>query len=287
MPELPEVETVRRGLEPSLVGRRVERVQLNRADLRIPFPENLAEKINKQAILSIDRRAKYLLIHLGNGLTLILHLGMSGQILVLPQRDYQPRLHDHVRIDFDDGNCLIFRDPRRFGLLTMTETHAIEKHELIKHLGPEPLGNAFHSDYLEDALSRRKGPIKTAIMDQKLVVGVGNIYACEALFRSYINPLSPCNANRGGAGALVTAIQDVLRAAIDSGGSTLRDYVRSNGELGYFQHQFRIYGREGEQCYRCATSVTRTVQAGRSTYFCYKCQNVKSNAIEIQKIKKS
>lgn len=273
MPELPEVETVKRGLEPVLAGRRVERVTLNRSDLRIPFPVEFAQQIEKKAITGIGRRAKYLLVYVEGAQVIVLHLGMSGQVLHMAQDAYEPRKHDHVRLDFDDGHCLIFRDPRRFGLMTLVDADEIENHPLFRHLGPEPLGNDFHAEYLEAALARRKGAVKAALMDQRLVVGVGNIYACEALFRCGISPLYPSNLLKKHDN-IVLSVREVLHEAIESGGSTLRDYVRSNGDLGYFQHRFQVYGREGEPCRHCFAPIARDVLAGRSTYFCNICQSI-------------
>ncbi len=274
MPELPEVETLRRGLVPQLQGQRIRRVQLNRADLRVPFPPDLAEMLTGARINSLTRRAKYLLLHLDNQQVLIIHLGMSGQLTIRPQAGYESRVHDHAVLLLEDGKQLIFNDPRRFGLWARAAEETLGAHPFFVHLGPEPLQETFDAQYLQAALSKRSGPIKPVLMDQKLVVGVGNIYACEALFRSRISPLMPANKALKKSGLLVDSIRAVLTEAIASGGSTLRDYVRSSGDIGYFQHHFRVYGRENLPCEACQQPVRRIVQAGRSTFFCAVCQKV-------------
>lgn len=272
MPELPEVETVRRGLAPHMQGRIITRLVLNRDGLRVPFSADLVQRVQGQKVSALSRRAKYLLFHMGNGAVMIGHLGMSGTMVLVPENTYSARTHDHVLMDLDNGLRLVFNDPRRFGLLVLADENALDAHPLMVHLGPEPLDAGFTPEYLASALKGRKTAIKQAIMDQEVVVGVGNIYACEALFRARIHPQTPAGTLKNPLPALVEAIQQVLNEAIDSGGSTLRDYVRSTGDAGYFQHQFAVYGREKEPCIRCKTPIIRMVQGGRSTYFCNKCQ---------------
>lgn len=275
MPELPEVETVCRGLSPAMLGVRIRHVTLNRPDLRIPFPTAFAESITGACITGLTRRAKYLLFTLDNEQVVLAHLGMSGKMVIQTPDSYQPGRHDHVVWELDNGLLFIFSDPRRFGLMTLMQADQAENHPLLAHLGPEPLGNQFSAAYLTERLKGKKTAIKQAIMDQQLVVGVGNIYASEALFISRISPFMPAGQAVLQADKLVLAIQSVLRAAIVSGGSTLRDYVRSDGDIGYFQHHFQVYGRDGERCLHCESPVSRAVQGGRATFFCHKCQMVK------------
>ncbi|MCI5049783.1 MAG: bifunctional DNA-formamidopyrimidine glycosylase/DNA-(apurinic or apyrimidinic site) lyase [Rickettsiales bacterium] len=275
MPELPEVETVRTGLEPSISNRLITRMTLNRPDLRFPFPKDLKQRTEKQRITHIARRAKYLLFHLSSGDVVLAHLGMSGKMLVGPKTAYTPQKHDHVLLEFEDGTHFVFNDARRFGMMSISSADELENHDYLKDLGPEPLSNTFHADYLKSCMEKSASPIKTLIMNQKTVVGVGNIYACEALFRSNINPFKPAKACLKGADELTKQIKNVLNEAIKSGGSTLRDYVRSSGELGYFQHQFLVYGRENEPCVSCNAAIRRKVQSNRSTFYCHKCQRVK------------
>lgn len=272
MPELPEVETVRRGLAASIEGTTIERVILNRKDLRIPFPPHFAKKIAGATITHIDRRAKYLLIHLNNGHVVIAHLGMSGTIQVMKATDYQSKAHDHVLWYINNDLLMVFHDPRRFGLMTLCGAAEIQNHPLLAHLGPEPFSNHFHADYLASRLMERRSAVKLTIMDQVVVVGVGNIYACEALFLSKVNPLIESRKVAEFADRLVVNIRQVLESAIESGGSTLRDYVRSTGDSGYFQHAFQVYGREGKPCFSCSANIIRTTQAGRSTFLCNICQ---------------
>lgn len=281
MPELPEVETICRGLAPHLVGRRIVRVQLRREGLRYPFPAGLASHLEGCAITSVARRAKYLLFYLDSGDVLIAHLGMSGTMVLYPVKDHLARTHDHVLLDvdhsgFEGGLRLAFHDPRRFGVLDCCSSEALPHHHLLAHLGPEPLERDFTSAYLRRALAGRRQPVKQALMDAKLVVGVGNIYASEALFQACIHPLAPAGSlTKAACDRLVKAVQEVLTQAIASGGSTLRDYVRSSGDAGYFQHSFAVYGRQSEPCCRCHTPIQKIVTGGRVTYFCNKCQRVK------------
>lgn len=272
MPELPEVETTRRGLLAAVKGRRIDSVELRRADLRVPFPPGLAHKVAGAAILDIRRRAKYLLIDLSTRDILLVHLGMSGSFSVLNSEEHTPRKHDHALFELDNGLRMVFHDPRRFGLIDLLPAAAESTHQLLAHLGPEPLSEAFSETYLKTALSRRSGPIKPTLMDQKLVVGVGNIYASESLFRARIHPVEIASKSAKKAAVLIPAIQATLEAAIASGGSTLRDYVGANGSGGYFQHEFFVYERDGKPCFVCDTTIQHLVQAGRSTYFCPRCQ---------------
>ncbi len=274
MPELPEVETVCRGLASAMTGRRIVRVTLNRPDLRIPFPPELQKTLTNATITGIERRAKYLLFMLDHGQILLAHLGMSGKMLVMQASDYTPKPHDHVLWELDNGQLFVFNDARRFGLMCLLGADEQEKHPLLAHLGPEPLSNHFSEAYLATALKGKKIELKQALMDQRLVVGVGNIYASEALFMCRLSPFIPAHKASKHAGLLISSIRSVLQAAIESGGSTLRDYVRSDGDLGYFQHHFQVYGREGKSCHICEQTVSRAVQAGRSTFFCQTCQKV-------------
>jgi len=275
MPELPEVETVRRGLAPALEGRTITRVEQNRADLRIPFPDGFAQKLTGRRIIEIGRRAKYLLLHLDNSTIWLIHLGMSGRVLVDRATDAANKKHDHLVVFFDDGKRLVYHDARRFGLMTLLDAAESETHPLLSHLGPEPLAAGFDAAYLSGRMQGKKIDIKQCVMDQRVVVGVGNIYACEALHRARTSPFVPASHVAPDCGPLVEAIRVILQEAIASGGSTLRDYVRSSGDIGYFQHAFRVYGREGEACTTCKTPIERKVQGGRPTFFCIECQNVR------------
>ncbi|UEM03864.1 bifunctional DNA-formamidopyrimidine glycosylase/DNA-(apurinic or apyrimidinic site) lyase [Skermanella rosea] len=274
MPELPEVETVCRGLALRMEGRVLAKVEQRRPNLRIPFPERMVERLTGRRVVTIRRRAKYILIHLDDGQVLIVHLGMSGRMTI--GRDLGPPLpHDHVLLTTDDGSEVRFNDARRFGLMALTGEEELDRHPLLASLGPEPLGNGFDAGTLSDALRSRITPIKAALLDQTVVAGLGNIYVCEALFWSGISPrrIAATVAGRR-AERLVPAIREVLTRAIEAGGSTLRDYVQSSGELGYFQHQFAVYDREGQACPGCTCDVGRTggvqriVQANRSTFYC-------------------
>lgn len=273
MPELPEVETVRRGLEESIKNKKIAKVILRRKDLRAPFPKDFAKNLTGRKIKNINRRSKYLVIELDSEFALVAHLGMSGKILIVDKLPKNPAKHDHVLIEFSDGSGIIYNDARRFGLMTLVDKKSLDKHSLFKDLGPEPLSENFTPDILFNALRKKTSPIKTSIMDAHIVVGVGNIYACESLFRSQISPETKANKiNKNELGLLVKNIRNVLNEAIDSGGSTLRDYVRSDGGLGYFQHKFNVYGREKEPCYTCGSAIKRIKQQGRSTFYCPECQ---------------
>ena len=278
MPELPEVETVRRGLIPKLVGRRIVRLQQRRRDLRVPMPARFAQRVEGRTVLGIDRRAKYLLIRLDDGNTLIAHLGMSGRMTLHDARsaaEHPLGRHDHVVIDTDRGWQIRFNDARRFGLMLLAANDAVPRHKLFRGLGPEPLDDAFDGAALAARLKGRRTPIKAALLDQKTLVGVGNIYACEALFLAGISPRRSAHTVQGErADRLMAAIKQVLLRSIDDGGSTLRDHVQPDGELGYFQTRFNVYDREGAVCATrgCGKVVRRLVQSGRSTFYCAHCQ---------------
>ncbi len=287
MPELPEVETVRRGLAPYLDGRRIETLALNRPDLRFPFPPRLSERVGGKRVLNLDRRAKYLLIPLDSQETLILHLGMSGRMIVeqgenqAQQGEFHhdvTRLpqHDHVIFHLEGGTRVIFNDPRRFGSLDIQPSDTLDKAPALATLGIEPLGNALNATSLAALLAGRRTPMKAALLDQRLIAGLGNIYVCEALHRAGIAPdRAAGSVKRREIEALVVAIRDVLAEAIAAGGSTLRDFRHEDGSLGYFQHAFRVYDREGEACPnpKCRGVVRRMVQSGRSTFYCAECQS--------------
>lgn len=282
MPELPEVETVRRGLEPVMRGQMIAQADVRRPDLRWPFPARMAERLEGQTVCALRRRSKYILADLSSGETLIIHLGMSGRMLVSGQmpgaffRDHQPKdIHDHVVLHMNGGARVTFNDARRFGAMDLAATCAVDQHWLLNKLGPEPLGNAFNEDYLAQTLQGRRSPIKAALLDQQVVAGLGNIYVCEALHRAGINPKR--HAGRVSAPRLrklVPIIRDVLTEAIEAGGSSLRDHRQADGELGYFQHKFLVYDREDKACQTvgCGGIVRRVVQSGRSTFYCPKCQ---------------
>ena len=287
MPELPEVETVRRGLEPVMTGQRFACVLQRRPDLRFPFPDDFAARLTGRTVTALTRRAKYILVHLDNGQVLIIHLGMSGRILIfVPRGDstapgYFARQtrgealqhHDHVVFDLDSGARVVFNDTRRFGFMDLADGDALADCRHFKGLGVEPLGNEFGADYLDRILANRKTPIKAALLDQRLIAGLGNIYVCEVLFRSGISPRRVARTVPGKcAERLAPLIREVLNEAIAAGGSTLRDYVHTDGELGYFQRSFAVYGREGEACPTCGGVIERIVQSGRSTFLCPKCQ---------------
>ena len=272
MPELPEVETIVRGLRPQLEGRRLVRVIARRPDLRIPLPPRFADRLLGRTVTRLHRRAKYILADLDDGGVLIAHLGMSGQWLARRRETVgAPGAHDHVEFETDDGTLLTYRDPRRFGLMTLARADELDAHPLLAALGAEPLGNTFNGPALAGVLAGRRTPIKAALLDQRLVAGIGNIYACEALFRARISPKRLAASIPGArAERLAAAIRSVLGEAIAAGGSSLRDYVQTTGELGYFQHQFQVYGREGEPCpgCDCRTTIRRITQSGRSTFYC-------------------
>ena len=271
MPELPEVETVCRGLREKLAGRRFTRVVQRRADLRRPFPEAFARRLGGAEVRAVDRRGKYILVRLAGGLVLIVHLGMSGRLVVQEDAAGALEPHDHVAFHTDDGRRIVFRDPRRFGLMDLACADRLDRHPLLRDLGPEPLDPGFTPALLAGRLAGRRTPIKAALLDQRVVAGLGNIYACEALFRAGLSPRRRADGVAGRrAERLAGAIREVLEDAIEAGGSSLRDYVRADGELGYFQHRFAVYAREGARCPRCAcaSGIRRIGQGGRSTFYC-------------------
>ena len=270
MPELPEVETTVRGLAPVLEGRRVASIDLRRPDLRRPFPVDLRQRLTGARVTHLGRRAKYGLIDTDRGDTLVFHLGMSGSWRVDP---IEIGLHDHLVIETDEGRRLALNDPRRFGSIDLVPTDQLEASDPFDRMGPEPLGNAFEGGYLERALDGRTAPIKAMLLDQRIVAGLGNIYVCEALHMARIAPgRAAGRISRRRLDRLAAAVKAVLLEAIDAGGSTLRDYVQPNGELGYFSAKWRVYGREGLQCPECGSAIRRRTDSGRSTFFCPGCQ---------------
>ncbi|MCR9242595.1 MAG: bifunctional DNA-formamidopyrimidine glycosylase/DNA-(apurinic or apyrimidinic site) lyase [Rhodobiaceae bacterium] len=298
MPELPEVETVRRGLEPSMEGQVIDSLEVRRPNLRFPFPKGFSRKVSGQKVTGLSRRAKYLLIHLDSGQVLLSHLGMSGRFTICPPEGVEnvPGVfahegtkaapdgtgkHDHVVFHMETGTRIVYSDHRRFGYMDLIAEAALSGSKHLASLGPEPNGNAFSATSLADALRGKKTPIKSALLDQRVVAGLGNIYVCEALYRARISPkrTAATIAGKGPKPALraerlAPIIRDVINEAIEAGGSTLRDYAQADGELGYFQHRFQIYGREGEACLTkgCTASVARIVQSGRSSFYCPSCQ---------------
>jgi len=282
MPELPEVETVRRGLQPAMEGQVIARARVNRAGLRWPFPDRMAERLTGRRVLALRRRSKYILADLDGAETLIRHLGMSGRILVsgdplgrFHHHHPAPQKHDHVVLDIANGARVTFNDARRFGAMDLWPTDRLDTHPLLVNLGPEPLGNSFDDATLAARLTGRRTPIKAALLDQRNVAGLGNIYVCEALHRAGINPRRLAGSlSRGRIARLVPVIRDVLSEAIVAGGSSLRDHLQTDGELGYFQHSFRVYDREGAPCWTdaCTGTIRRIVQSGRSTFYCPRCQ---------------
>jgi len=293
MPELPEVETVRRGLAPVLKGRRIVKAVQNRPDLRWPLPERFAERLTGRRILSLGRRAKYLTMDLDGPEpeTALIHLGMSGRLLLsgIGTGDRAPgaqfhyaaavgeaaRKHDHVVLDLGGGVGLVYNDARRFGSMDLWPTATLADHPSLASLGPEPLSNAWDGEALAAALAGRRTPIKTALLDQRRVAGLGNIYVCEALHRAHVSPLRKADSlSAQDCQRLTATIRDVLTEAIEAGGSSLRDFHGAGGELGYFQHRFGVYDREGDPCAApgCGATIERIVQCGRSTFFCPTCQ---------------
>ncbi|WP_298859047.1 bifunctional DNA-formamidopyrimidine glycosylase/DNA-(apurinic or apyrimidinic site) lyase [uncultured Sulfitobacter sp.] len=282
MPELPEVETVRRGLAPVIEGVVIAHADVNRPDLRWPFPERMAERITGQRVERLRRRSKYVLADLSSGETLLIHLGMSGRMLIsgdplgqFVHKHPAAEKHDHVVFHMENGARITFNDPRRFGAMDLMETAREAEHKLLALLGPEPLSNDFHEAILVAAFKGRNTPVKSALLDQRIVAGLGNIYVCETLFRAGINPAR--KAGRIAAvrvAALVPIIREVLGEAIEAGGSSLRDFRQADGELGYFQHSFDVYGREGAPCKAqgCDATIARIVQSGRSSFYCPQCQ---------------
>lgn len=292
MPELPEVETVRRGLQPVMEGSKIVKAEARRKDLRFPFQKDFVARLDGQTVTGLGRRAKYLMADLGSGDVLLMHLGMSGSFRVVandetktPGQFHHPRgddrAHDHVVFHMSSGASVVFNDPRRFGYMKIIARHGLEAEPLLKGLGPEPLGNEFDATMLARACADKKTSLKAALLDQRVVAGLGNIYVCEALYRSQLSPRRSAatlatkkSEPTDHAKRLVNAIHGVLNQAIEAGGSSLRDHRQTSGELGYFQHSFQVYDREGETCQtaRCGGIVKRFTQNGRSTFWCPKCQ---------------
>jgi len=287
MPELPEVETVRRGLAPAMEGARFHKVRIGRPDLRFPLPQGFQRRLEGVRVNVLGRRGKYLTADLSSGETLIMHLGMSGRFTVegasMRQRaaavGANPK-HDHVVFKMARGDnieisdtSITYNDPRRFGFMDLAATSGLEECRHFKGMGPEPLGNGFSAAALNQALKGKTAPIKAALLDQRVVAGLGNIYVSEALYRAKVSPRRRAASVAGRRGErLYHSIIEVLRDAIEAGGSTLRDFAAADGELGYFQHRFDVYDREGEACRHCSGAIARLTQAGRSTYFCPSCQ---------------
>jgi len=276
MPELPEVETVRRGLAPAFEGARFVSVETRRPNLRFPFPEKFRQRLEGRKVLALRRRAKYLLADLDSGETLAMHLGMSGSFRIeSPSPRSKASKHDHVVFQFDNGARVVYNDPRRFGFMVLFATHEQDQHKLFADIGLEPLGDDFTAAALADILDGVRAPLKAALLDQKRIAGLGNIYVCEALHRAKLSPLrEAARAPKAKIKALHKAIRDVLGEAIEAGGSTLRDHRQADGELGYFQHSFAVYDREGAACPHkgCQGTITRVAQNGRSTFYCAECQ---------------
>jgi formamidopyrimidine-DNA glycosylase len=298
MPELPEVETVRRGLQPVMEGAKILKAEARRPDLRFPFQPDFVARLQGQVVTGLGRRAKYLMADLGSGDVLLMHLGMSGSFRVikpdnaaLPGEFHYPRgkdsAHDHVLFRMSSGADIVFNDPRRFGYMKVIARNALDEEPLLRGLGPEPLGNEFDAAMLAQACAGKATSLKAALLDQRVVAGLGNIYVCEALHRSHLSPrrIAATLATKGRKGVgggeptdhakrLVGAIHSVLNDAIKAGGSSLRDHRQTSGELGYFQHSFKVYDREGEKCTTpgCGGTIKRFTQNGRSTFWCPKCQ---------------
>jgi formamidopyrimidine-DNA glycosylase len=291
MPELPEVETVRRGLAPVMLGARIDKVVLRRADIRFPFPASFERRLTGRRIVDMSRRAKYLLFRLDSDETLIAHLGMSGSFRIektavstpgsfLHERSKDPK-HDHVVMVLDNGYVVTYNDPRRFGFMDLAASGALADHPRLSGLGAEPLAPEFDAPFLAKLFAGARTSLKAGLLDQKRIAGLGNIYVCEALFRARLAPSRPASILADGrgaptraAGAIAEAIRNVLEEAIEAGGSTLRDHRQANGEFGYFQHVFKVYDREGLRCVRerCRGIIARTVHSGRSTFYCGSCQ---------------
>lgn len=280
MPELPEVETVRRGLTPAMQGRRIIRLEARRPDLRFPLPDRFAERVTGATLTHLGRKAKFLAAELSTGEILVMHLGMSGRFTIggggvgefAHDTGGDPK-HDHVVFHMEGGLTVTYNDPRRFGFMELWPAAQWADYPRLKKLGPEPLSNGFSPAYLDEALAGKASPIKSALLDQSVIAGLGNIYVCEALWRSGISPKRKSTTIPGSRSMrLAPAINDVIAEAIEAGGSTLRDFAAADGALGYFQHRFSVYGREGEACKTCGNAIKRLVQSGRSTFYCSKCQ---------------
>lgn len=276
MPELPEVEIVCQGLTPAITGKTIISLKQNRPDLRVPFPDDFAKKVQGSKITAVKRRAKYIQIILDNQWIMIIHLGMSGVVKIIKPCDiYEKKKHDHLSIDLDDGTIIALNDPRRFGMVLLIKENEINKHKNFKHIGPEPFSNEFNDKYLYDQLKNKTGSIKNSLLDQSIIAGLGNIYVCEVLYQTSISPLRKSNKiTKKECENLVPAIIDTLKKAIQAGGSTLKDYKHTDGKLGYFQHQFCVYGKEKEKCPDCTCNeyIIRVNQSGRSSFYCAKKQ---------------
>ena len=282
MPELPEVETVLRGISPILEGNQIDYAQGNRPYLRRPFPNNLAKRLKNRKINFLHRRSKYILIDLSGGETLIMHLGMSGRIIISQKvagtfhhNTNHSQKHDHFVLHLKDNHQLTFNDPRRFGVIDLLRTENLELSGMLSQIGPEPLSNGFNEAYFVSTLRLKKTNIKSALLDQRVVAGLGNIYVCEALFRAGISPKRQAlRISNKKLSSLVPIIKEILLEAISSGGSSLRDFRNASGDLGYFQHSFDVYGREDQDCYNteCDSKIKRITQAGRSSFYCSNCQ---------------
>ncbi|MEQ8558552.1 MAG: bifunctional DNA-formamidopyrimidine glycosylase/DNA-(apurinic or apyrimidinic site) lyase [Henriciella sp.] len=281
MPELPEVETVRRGLAPVMEGRTIVSVVLNRPDLRFPLPSRFAERVGGTRITRLSRRAKFLVAELSSGDALIMHLGMSGRFTITDGTrpgDFHHEIppdpkHDHVIFHIEGGQVVTYNDPRRFGFMELWPLQQMEQYPRLAGYGPEPLSNEFSHAWLNEALKDKKAPIKAALLDQRMIAGLGNIYVCEALYRAGISPRRRASTVPGQRAAkLAVSINDVIREAIAAGGSSISDFKAATGELGYFQHTFSVYDREGEPCRKCGAPIRRIVQSGRSSFYCGACQ---------------
>ena len=282
MPELPEVETIMRGVSLFLEGATIKKVRLNRPDLRWPFPENFADRLSEAKVLGLKRRSKYILVNLSTHETLLIHLGMSGRILISGSKignflrePVKVSKHDHVIFELNDGTIITYNDPRRFGAMDLAKTNDLNNHKFLKKLGPEPLGNNFNSNYLKMSLSKKESPIKNVLLDQSVVSGLGNIYVCEALFMSGISPKKKaCKVSKVNCEELVQNIRKILNAAIQAGGSSLKDFTDIQGNSGYFQFEFYVYGRDNQRCktINCGRNIKRISQSGRSSFYCPYCQ---------------
>ena len=288
MPELPEVETVKRGLEPVLKGHRIERVETRRPGLRFPFPQGFSERLSGAKVQTLSRRAKYILMDLDNGFSLIVHLGMTGRFTVLSPKGVSNLgefyfeagagegangPHDHVVLHLEQGVRLVYSDPRRFGMMDVVETSMVGQHRLLKDIGVEPLGNELSASYLAQKFRGKAAPMKAALLDQRIIAGLGNIYVCEALFRVRLSPKRKAGSVKlEKLEELVRHIRDILNEAILAGGSTLQDFKSTNGERGSYQQRFLVYDREGEPCTSCGKPIKRMVQSGRSSFYCGACQ---------------
>lgn len=292
MPELPEVETVRRGLAPVMEGARLDRLELRRPDLRFPFPEGFAERVSGRSIVSLGRRAKYLLIDLEDGKTVISHLGMSGSFRVEAGEAQVPGVfhhgrskdekHDHAIFHLQGASGrlrVVYNDPRRFGFMLLAERKDLDEHPALRDLGPEPVGNLLSAQMLAARFAGKSQNLKQALLDQRNIAGLGNIYVCEALWRAGLSPdrsaatlVTPSGRPKKSLEELVGMIREVIAEAIEAGGSSLRDHIQADGTLGYFQHSFRVYDREGEPCPTCGTLIGRAVHGGRSSFYCGRCQ---------------